>query len=156
MKSAKREFDYNEFHDPRTKYRGAFWAWNRKLNKDLLQKQLDFFKKMGFAGAVIHSRNGLADRYLGDKFFDSVHFALEYAEKIGLKIWIYDEDRWPSGSAGGIITADLGLRKKYLLITKQKRDGKLLACFDVTLDGDGFLTGYKKQRRDLMPSRFTL
>ncbi len=31
--------------------------------------------------------------------------------------WLYDEDRWPSGAAGGYVTRDVRYRARHLLFT---------------------------------------
>ena len=48
--------DYSKFLEPSGKYRGKpFWAWNKKLEKEELLRQIDVFKKMGFGGYFMHS-----------------------------------------------------------------------------------------------------
>lgn len=81
-----------------------FWAWNGELNKDDLCSQIRAMKQMGFGGFFIHSRFGLKTPYLGEKWFECVRICIDEAEKQGLQAWLYDEDRWPSGSAGGKVT----------------------------------------------------
>lgn len=66
---------------------------------------MDILKEMGYGGAFIHSRVGLMTEYLGDDWFNLVESCIDYGRKIGIDIWIYDEDRWPSGIAGGKVTA---------------------------------------------------
>jgi len=65
-------------------------------------------------GAFLHSRTGLATEYLGDEWFRLTHVCADEAEKLGLEAWLYDEDRWPSGSAGGKATIEERFRMKYL------------------------------------------
>ena len=61
------------FKNPTSEYRAApFWAWNSKLEKDMLCRQIEDFKKMGFGGFHMHSRTGLETEYLSDKFMDMV------------------------------------------------------------------------------------
>ena len=48
-----------EFRDPSSEYRSCpFWAWNTRLDKEELIRQIDAFKKMGFGGFYMHSRIG--------------------------------------------------------------------------------------------------
>ena len=45
------------FKNPTSEFRGApFWAWNCKLDKDELLRQIDVLKEMGFGGAHMHVR----------------------------------------------------------------------------------------------------
>ncbi len=55
-------------------------------------------------GFFMHSRVGLQTEYLGDKWFDLINACADTAEKLGMEAWLYDEDRWPSGIAGGLVT----------------------------------------------------
>ena len=104
------------YADPPAVYRGApFWSWNCRLERDRLLRQLDALARMGLGGAHIHSRTGLATPYLGPEFMEHVRACVDHAARQGLKIWLYDEDRWPSGFAGGIVTRDPALRMRSLV-----------------------------------------
>ena len=94
------------------KHSAPFWSWNGKLNAVELKRQMRFFKKMGFGGVFMHSRTGLATGYLSKRWFDMIRSCVEEGKKLGLATWIYDEDRWPSGYAGGLVTQ----HKKLLII----------------------------------------
>ena len=82
-----------------------FWAWNTGLDAERIREQIGVFAEMGFGGFVIHSRNGLRTPYLGKTYLEMVRLAVACARQRGMKVWIYDEDRWPSGCAGGLVTA---------------------------------------------------
>ena len=92
---------YDDFKSPGVYYRGKpFWSWNGKLEKDELLRQVDVLKEMGFGGYFMHSRTGLVTEYLGEEWFELVNAVADKGEKLGLENWLYDEDRWPSGTAG--------------------------------------------------------
>ena len=98
-----------EFKNPSAEFRGApFWAWNNRLNKEQLVKQVGYFREMGMGGYHIHCRTGLDTEYLGEEFMDCVKSCEEEGKKQGLFTYLYDEDRWPSGAAGGIAEASEG------------------------------------------------
>ena len=78
-----------------------FWSLNGKLEKDELSRQIDVLKKMGFGGAFLHSRTGLKTEYMGEEWLDDLEFCVEELEKREMESWLYDEDRWPSGTCGG-------------------------------------------------------
>ena len=100
---------------PDASFRGKpFWCWNAKLEKGELMRQLPVFKEMGMGGVFMHSRTGLATEYLGDEWFELVNACADEAQKLGMEAWLYDEDRWPSGSAGGIATREDRYRMRYL------------------------------------------
>ena len=95
------------FRHPTSEYRGApFWAWNCKLEKDELLRQLDVLRKMGMGGAHMHVRTGMATPYLSDEFMSLIKVCTDKCRDEGMLAWLYDEDRWPSGAAGGIVTRE--------------------------------------------------
>ena len=67
-KEKKQKFDERQFMVPTSEYRGApFWAWNCKLKKELLLKEIEEIKDMGMGGVHIHCRVGLECRGLQGK-----------------------------------------------------------------------------------------
>ncbi len=112
------EPDRSLFARPSAEYRGApFWSWNGTLDRARLLRQLDELAAMGMGGAHLHSRTGLATPYLGEEFRQHVRAVVERCAERGLLAWLYDEDRWPSGAAGGLVTRDETHRLRYLLFT---------------------------------------
>ncbi|MEI6424060.1 MAG: glycosyl hydrolase, partial [Lentisphaerota bacterium] len=59
------------------------------------------FKEGGFGGAYLHSRTGLLTEYLGSDWWNAIDAGVEAAKAYDLEAWFYDEDKWPSGYAGG-------------------------------------------------------
>lgn len=107
----------NEFINPGSEYRGApFWAWNGKLDPEELRRQIRTMHEMGLGGFFMHSRVGLATAYLSDEWFECVRACIDEAEKLDMQAWLYDEDRWPSGAAGGLVTQNHEYRKKNLVL----------------------------------------
>jgi hypothetical protein len=107
-----------EFADPGPAYRGKpFWCWNGELDRDELLRQIHVIGDMGWGGFFMHSRTGLATEYLGDEWFELINACADEGEALGLEAWLYDEDRWPSGTAGGIVTRDPQYRMHYLRLT---------------------------------------
>lgn len=99
------------FRNPGSEYRGApFWAWNCELDKEDLVWQIEQLKEMGFGGFHMHSRCGMATKYLSEDFFALIVACVSKAEQERMYAYLYDEDRWPSGAAGGIVTS----QKKYV------------------------------------------
>ena len=81
-----------------------FWAWNGKLDENELCRQVREMKQAGAGGFFIHSRDGLETEYMGKEWMSCVKRVVKEAKKEGLFVWLYDEDRWPSGTAGGRVT----------------------------------------------------
>lgn len=103
------------FENPTGEYRAKpFWSWNGKLEKEELKRQIEVMKEMGFGGYFMHSRTGLETEYLGEDWFSLINACADDGYEKGMEAWIYDEDRWPSGSAGGLVTQDIQCRAMYL------------------------------------------
>ncbi|MDR1629733.1 MAG: hypothetical protein LBS36_05915 [Oscillospiraceae bacterium] len=146
------------FQNPTCEYRGTpFWAWNCKMNMDQLSRQIECFKEMGLGGFHMHSRVGMDVPYLSDEFMALVKSCVEKAEGMDMLAWLYDEDRWPSGAAGGLLTKEKKYRSKALVFTLQDRTDDqpaeqayetgatyFLAAYDVQLDENGFLGAYSR------------
>lgn len=103
------------FQNPTRQYRGKpFWSWNGKLEEQELLRQIDIIKEMGFGGYFMHSRTGLETEYLGEEWFTLINKCAEYGDQKGMESWLYDEDRWPSGSAGGMVTREEKYRAMFM------------------------------------------
>ncbi len=125
---------------PGVEFRGIpFWIWSGRLDSDELRRQLTTIRGMGFGGAMLSTGTGLVTPYLSEEWFDVVSACVAEAKKLGLKLWIYDEDRWPSGAAGGLVTKDKRFRQRYIRHTVDKEfppqeDSVELARYAVTMN----------------------
>ena len=114
----EQKFNDSVFQNPPAEYRGTpFWSWNTKLEKNRLKEQIDIFEEMGMGGFHIHSRIGLDTEYLGTEFMDDVRFCIERAKEKGMRCWLYDEDKWPSGYGAGRVTVNPEYKNKFLLFS---------------------------------------
>lgn len=81
-----------------------FWSWNNTLDTTTLQWQMDQMLEKGVNGAFMHARDGLdqsATPYFSEGWWTAIESTVRYAHKSGFQTLLYDEDKWPSGSAGG-------------------------------------------------------
>ncbi len=157
-KNNTQSLDKELFKNPTSEYRGApFWAWNCELEEDELLRQIECLKEMGMGGFHMHTRSGMATTYLSDEFMKLVKSCVAKAKKEDMLAWLYDEDRWPSGAAGGYVTKSPEFRERKLLFTVNpidKLDTKedaikngtsyLLGIYDVILNEKGELQKYTK------------
>ncbi len=96
------------FADPPAEYRSApLWAWNDRITEEGIDFQLQEFKKAGIGGVFVHPRPGLLTEYLSDDWFRLFDHAVRKGEELGMKVWIYDENSYPSGFAGGHVPAEM-------------------------------------------------
>ena len=139
------ELNLETFKDPGAEYRGApFWAWNCELGEKTLLREIEAMKEMGFGGFHMHPRVGMTTEYLGKEFMALVRACAEKARREHMLAWLYDEDKWPSGFAGGLVTRDERFRARYLLFSQTPGQGVLLARYAVSLDGQGCLKNYRR------------
>jgi len=88
--------------NPPVDYRTApLWDWNEKINEEDIAFQLQKFKEGGLGGVFIHPRPGLVTDYLSDDWNKLYKYTVEKGKELGMKVWIYDENSYPSGFAGG-------------------------------------------------------
>ena len=94
------------FQGPPAEYRTTpLWVWNDRMTTEEISQQLADFKDRGIGGVFIHPRPGLITPYLSDEWFSLCQYAVETGKSLGMKVWIYDENSYPSGFAGGHVPA---------------------------------------------------
>ncbi|HOJ11722.1 MAG TPA: glycosyl hydrolase [Clostridiales bacterium] len=112
----------------------AFWSLNHRLSKEELSWQIKELAEKGFQGFFMHSRSGSLTPYLSKMWFDAIDEIIIEAKKNGLKAWLYDEDPYPSGAAGGKVLADHPeYRAKVLEIKKQHINGPANISLEIPL-----------------------
>ncbi len=96
------------FSDPSSEYRPApFWVWNKDVSRSDIERTLHEYKDAGFGGVFLHPRYGLVTEYLSPEWFELVKYSVDVAGKLDLKLWIYDENSYPSGFAGGHVNEQM-------------------------------------------------
>ncbi len=161
----KSNIDIELFKAPTKEYRGApFWAWNFELEKDILTEEIEKMKEMGFGGFYMHTRLNMATKYMSDEFLDMIEACIKKGESTDMIPFLYDEDRYPSGDAGGALREEsIENRQKYLTfksrpymsddLNESDRENavrfagvkfELIACYDILFDCDGYIVEYKK------------
>ncbi len=96
------------FQDPPIEYRSApFWVWAGDVTEEEIDLQLTDMKEHGMGGGFLHARPGMITEYLSEEWFDLANHAVKTAKQEDLHIWLYDENAWPSGYAGGHVAAEM-------------------------------------------------
>ena len=155
-RNKKKKLEQEEFANPSVQYRGApFWAWNTVLEQEELLWQIDRLKEMGFGGFFMHSRSGMSTKYLSGEFIELVRACVNHGKENGMRSYLYDEDRWSSGTAGGYVTRKPEYRQKTICLSqeppekmqerweKDERDPQLLAVYDIWFDEEDRLEEYR-------------
>lgn len=146
--------DLKEFKNPPKEYRPSpFWSWNNLLNTCELRRQVQEFAEKGFGGYFMHSRIGLATPYLSEEWMKCIEACLDEGLKRNVVSWLYDEDKWPSGFAGGIVTTRGDeYRSRMLVMREFKRedlekcfaDPSILAVFEVKFSSPNMIEYFKR------------
>ena len=96
------------FKEPAVEYSTTpFWVWNDKVTKEKIDRQLKLFKEENMDQVIIHPRPGLITAYLSDEWNELCDYTVEQAEQLDMKVWLYDENSYPSGFAGGHVPAEM-------------------------------------------------
>jgi hypothetical protein len=136
------------FCDPPKEYREVpFWSWNDDLDPQELRRQIGLMDEGGWGGFFMHARVGLRTPYMGRRWMDCIRTFVEAARERGLFAWLYDEDKWPSGFAGGLsVAGSPAHRHRYLVCKVDDRPALLderIATF-AAREVDGRLTDVRQ------------
>ena len=111
---------------PRTFSPIPFWFLNGDLDEEEIRRQLRDFDAHGVHGVVLHPRIGLSAgvAYLSAEFFRYIRAALEEAAALDMRVVLYDEGMYPSGSAcGQVVAGHPELASRGLALTDEIRPG---------------------------------
>ena len=96
------------FANPPSEYRSApLWDWNENITEEGIDFQMKEFKKAGIGGVFVHPRPGLLTEYLSDNWFHLFDYTVQKGKELDMKVWIYDENSYPSGFAGGHVPDEM-------------------------------------------------
>ena len=121
-----------------------FWFFNDTPAPDRIRKQLIDYVEKGVNGIVLHPRIGIPEEitYLSEKYFEAVRFIVETADELHMKVVLYDEGMYPSGSAHGMVVernpeyASKGIR---LVPSGEEAEGEVIVQFG---DGSRLVYGF--------------
>ncbi|MCE5314225.1 MAG: glycosyl hydrolase [Armatimonadota bacterium] len=91
-----------------------FWFLNGYMEPWHIARELDMMQQKGIDEVIVHPRYGLPTEYLSDAWFDLFGLCLREAKQRGIRVWIYDELNWPSGTAGMAVQQNPDLQSKFL------------------------------------------
>jgi hypothetical protein len=125
----------NNFTSPPVEFAShVIWGWDGKMDIKTIQSDLDSMYRKGFRSVIFEAGYNLPFEYLSDEWFKTVATAVQEAKKRGMKVWIIDEGKYPSGFAGGKFTRerpDLRMQALVVCDTIRVKAGETLAAYDV-------------------------
>jgi hypothetical protein len=82
---------------------GPLWVWNDLLTEQQIVETMRDLAGQQVKQVFVHPRPGLMTPYLSADWFRLWKAALKEAERLDMNVWIYDENSYPSGFAGGFV-----------------------------------------------------
>lgn len=107
-----------------------FWFLNDDFSDEEIIRQMKSFNDKGVHGVVLHPRIGIPEsiEYLSDKYMHFIETAVKTAAELDMRIVLYDEGMYPSGSAHGMVVKE---NRRYasqcIILSDNKDEGKLIA-----------------------------
>ncbi|MBU0478421.1 hypothetical protein KKC91_07630 [bacterium] len=129
-----------------------FWFLNHRLEEREIKRQIKLMSEAGVSGFFIHPRAGLLTPYGSEQWFIMVEYIIREAKKLGLKVWLYDEDPYSSGIAGGRVVFDnpeYAARKLEIIclvpdktgaVCKNLGQGRVLSALALKINKKGNIT----------------
>src|ERR1039458_6785162 len=84
-----------------------FLVWNGEVTEKEIDAFLIDYKAHGITALIIHPRRGLITSYLSERWFALTRYTVDKAKSLGMVVWLYDENGYPSGTAGGKVRAEM-------------------------------------------------
>ncbi|MER7177411.1 glycosyl hydrolase [Streptomyces mesophilus] len=102
-----RGFDPAGFVDPRRDSRPAvYWYWNGPVTNELVERQMADLRDKGMYEVVVfpYDNADMQPAFFTEGWFDVVGHVIETAARTGMKVWLFNDNHFPSGRAGYFIT----------------------------------------------------
>lgn len=119
-----------------------FWFLNDEPDEDKIGRQLADYMNKGVEGIVLHPRIGIPSevQYLSESYFKTVKYVVRTAGQLGMKVVLYDEGMYPSGSAHGLVVAENGdYASKGITLSGNAEGGQVITRFS---DGRYLVYGF--------------
>ena len=120
-----------------------FWFLNGDLTEEKLDTQLHDFARKGIFGVVLHPRIGLSREvgYLTPRYFALIRHAVKTCAALGIRVLLYDEGMYPSGSAhGAVVRENADYAAKGIWAGEAGKTGVLYKTFAVTRNENGAIS----------------
>ncbi len=146
---------------PREYSSGPLWVWNDLLTEQQIADTMRDLAGQKVRQVFVHPRPGLMTPYLSDDWFRLWKVALKEAEKLDMNVWIYDENSYPSGFAGGLVPDAMPeSRGRGLVFREEKTAGKVddstIAVFSLTDDSYEDITDQVRAGKEFPQRRYLI
>ncbi|WP_328843865.1 glycosylhydrolase-like jelly roll fold domain-containing protein [Streptomyces sp. NBC_00258] len=99
----ERGFPARHFADPRKDSRPTvYWYWNGPVTAELVDRQMADLRDKGMYEVVLFPFDNaeMQPVFFTEEWFDIVGHVLRTAERTGMRVWLFNDDHFPSGRAG--------------------------------------------------------
>jgi hypothetical protein len=83
-----------------------WWGWDGPMSEEVIVRDLDEIRARGVQCVMIEAGYEMAEPYLSPGWFELVRLAVEHARQRGMRVYLVDEGKYPSGFAGGKFSAE--------------------------------------------------
>ncbi len=133
---------YKEFENPSQAYRIQFLLrTNDEVNPEEIDWQVHSIRQQGGGGVFSyceHMQEGSPERFLSDWWWKVVRHTASACARYDMLYWAYDEEDWPSGTAGGKLLAQHpDLAWKYIRPAEHQYKGPVTV--DIPVGDEPFL-----------------
>lgn len=157
-----RKFEFDQFKNPNSFYwPGYFWVWNDTLTKNTISNQLNDMSQNGALSLCplpipkefrpVNMPTLMTPEYMSPSYLDLFRYATDQCQALNMKVYLYDEGGWPSGSCLGRVVEQNPLLVRQTLnrqvLTPGKRN-KISIPYDCL---SAFLYQGNKKIRQLTP-----
>ncbi|MDR3233099.1 MAG: hypothetical protein LBT46_05460, partial [Planctomycetaceae bacterium] len=117
---------------------GPLWTWNDRLTEEQVRGTIRDLAGQHVKQVWVHPRPGLMTPYLSEEWFARWNAALDEAQKLDMNVWIYDENSYPSGFAGGFVPDAMPeSRGRGLRFEEAEKLDKIGGDIEYIFDADG-------------------
>ncbi len=99
-------FDLAAFADPPADSRPTvLWFWNGTVTPDLVDRQLADLRARGIHEVILFpfDTTNLQPAFFSEGWFEIVGHTLREAQRTGMKVWLFNDDFFPSGRGAGLV-----------------------------------------------------
>lgn len=119
-----------------------FWFFNDTPDEERIAAQLADYVDKGVNGIVLHPRIGVPREipYLSEAYFAAVKFIVKTAHNLGMKVVLYDEGMYPSGSAHGqVVEVNPDFASRGITLAEEPENHQVITRFS---DGKYLVYGF--------------
>ncbi|MCX4537387.1 glycosyl hydrolase [Streptomyces sp. NBC_01669] len=84
----------------------VYWYWNGPVTNELVDTQMADLRSKGMYEVIVfpYDNAEMQPAFFTEGWFDVIEHVLTTAEKTGMKVWLFNDNHFPSGRAGYFIT----------------------------------------------------